>query len=98
MSNELPKKLMFPQRLDDPPRFLWWDFDVAIIFMGCFLIGILTNQMLIFVFCGTLIAGAFQKLKSGKHRAYGVHALYWYLPITLGLKVTPPSAHREFIG
>ena len=96
--SDVPRKLMFPQRLDDPPRFLWWDFDVAIIFMGCFMIGILTDQMLIFMVCGFVTGGAFQKLKSSKHRAFGVHAIYWFFPVKLGLKITPPSACREFIG
>jgi conjugal transfer pilus assembly protein TraL len=96
--SDISRKLMFPQRLDDPPRFLWWDFDVAIIFMGCFLLGLLTEQMLVFVTCGFLGSSGMQKLKSGKHRAYGMHAVYWFLPVSLGFRVTPPSAVREFIG
>ena len=33
------RKYVIPHRLDDPPRFLWWDFDVAILAMGCVALG-----------------------------------------------------------
>lgn len=91
-------KLLIPSRLDDPPRFLFWDFDVAILAMGCIALGIMTNQLFIFSAAGAVVAMAYQKLKAGRSRAFGLHILYWYLPFTFGLKRTPPSAIREFIG
>lgn len=92
------KKYVIPQRLDDPPKFLWWDFDVAILAMGCLVIGILVNQTFTFTIIGGFVAMAYQKVKAGRSRAFGLHALYWYLPITFGFRITPPSAMREFIG
>ena len=44
MDAKTERKYIVPQRLDDPPKFLWWDFDVAILAMGCLLIGILINM------------------------------------------------------
>lgn len=92
------RKYIIPHRLDDPPRFLWWDFDVAILAMGCMALGIMTGQILIFSIMGGVVATAYQKVKAGKNRAFGLHAIYWHMPVTLGFKITPPSAIREFIG
>ncbi|MDR2926103.1 MAG: type IV conjugative transfer system protein TraL [Azoarcus sp.] len=33
-----------PRRLDDSPKFLWWDADVAIFAMGCVVLGILLEH------------------------------------------------------
>jgi conjugal transfer pilus assembly protein TraL len=94
----IPQKYIIPHRLDDPPKFLWWDFDVAILAMGCLMIGIMVNQPGTFGILGVFVGMSYQKIKAGKQRAFGMHALYWYLPFTFGFKITPPSAVREFIG
>lgn len=98
MDNKADRKYINPQRLDDPPRFLWWDFDVALLAMGCLLIGILVNMPTTSGVIGCMVAMSYQKLKAGRSRAFGLHALYWYLPVTFGFRITPPSAVREFIG
>lgn len=91
-------KYLVPHRLDDPPRFLWWDMDVAMLAMTGMVIGIMTAQMLLFSGLGFAAAASYQKVKAGRHRAFGLHALYWHLPFSFGFKVTPPSAVREFVG
>lgn len=96
--NEVDRKYIIPARLDDAPKFLWWDFDVAMLFMGSVVLGILTYQTLTFSGLGLVLAFSYQKVKAGRSRAFGLHALYWHLPITFGLRATPPSALREFIG
>jgi len=47
---------------------------------------------------GLVMAWLYRKAKFGQHRAYGMHLLYWHLPVSLGMKATPPSSIREFIG
>mgnify|MGYP003382871118 FL=1 len=96
--DDIDSKYTIPHRLDDPPKFLWWDFDVAILAMGMLCIGILVNQLITVTVIGFLVATSYQKVKAGRHRAFGLHALYWYLPITFGFKITPPSSVREFVG
>lgn len=91
-------KLILPQRLDDPAKFLWWDFDVAILAMGCLCLGMLVNQLGVFAVGAVIVAQAYQKLKAGRAKAFGLHAVYWYLPVTFGFRATPPSAIREYIG
>lgn len=95
---DIDRKYIIPHRLDDPPKFLFWDFDVAILAMGCMVIGIMVNQTITFAVIGFFVAAGYQKIKAGRTRAFGLHALYWYLPVKFGFRVTPPSAVREFIG
>ncbi|TXH92270.1 type IV conjugative transfer system protein TraL [Thauera aminoaromatica] len=92
------RRYLVPQRLDDPPKFLWWDFDVALIFMGTLVFGLAVGYILSFVLLGAVLASMYQKTKVGQHRAFGMHLMYWYLPVTFGFKRTPPSCIREFIG
>lgn len=96
--DDIDRKYIIPHRLDDPPKFLFWDFDVAILAMGCMVIGIMVNQTITFAVIGFVVAMAYQKIKAGRSRAFGLHALYWYLPVSFGFRITPPSAVREFIG
>jgi type IV conjugative transfer system protein TraL len=37
--------LEIPQHLDDPPRFLFWDFDQAILFMLALSVGMLMQML-----------------------------------------------------
>ncbi|MBK6639105.1 MAG: type IV conjugative transfer system protein TraL [Rhodocyclaceae bacterium] len=98
MDAKTERKYIVPKRLDDPTKFLWWDFDVAIRAMGGVLIGILINMPMTSGVVGCVVAMSYQKLKAGRSRAFGLHALYWYLPVTFGFRITPPSAVRAFIG
>lgn len=87
-----------PTRLDDPPKFMWWDFDVAMLFMSFFVFGLVTGWILSFSLAGLMAAWFYRKSKAGQHRAYGMHLLYWHMPVNLGMRATPPSSIREFIG
>ena len=89
--------LMVPRRLDDPPKFLFWDFDVAIVFMGVVMLGILAGFFLTSIVLGMLVGYLVQKAKAGQQKGYGVHFLYWHLPMPM-FKRTPPSCDRVFLG
>jgi len=89
--------LLVPRRLDDPPRFLFWDFDVAILFMAVQVFGIMAGAFFTFMVLGLGAAYALQRMKSGKQRGYSLHVLYWHLPFAT-FKRTPRSSEREFIG
>lgn len=92
------KKYLVPRRLDDPPRFFFWDLDVALVFMTIMVFGILMESFFIAAIIATLLAGYFSRKKSGKQRGYGLHLMYWHLPLSMGFKRTPPSCVREFLG
>jgi conjugal transfer pilus assembly protein TraL len=87
-----------PSRLDDLPKFLWWDFDVALLAMTGMVFGFVSEHIIVATAIGFGSAALYQRSKSGKHRAFGLHLLYWYTPIRMGMKATPPSAIREYIG
>lgn len=89
-----------PNKHDEPPKMLWWDFDQTIIFMIGVVFGILSGFLLLGVVIGVWCARWYSKKKAGKHRMYVVHIMYWYLPseIVFPFPSLPPSSTREFIG
>ncbi len=95
--NQETSKYLIPKRIDDPPKFLFWDFEVAIIFMTSMLFGIMSGFFVMCTLVGLVGCWGMQKVKAGQQKGYGIHLLYWHLPITL-FKRTPPSSIREFIG
>lgn len=89
--------LAIPQHLDDPPRFLFWDLDEAILFMLALVLGLMVDLVFVGGATGVALVFVYGKAKSGRHRAYALHLMYWHLPVTLGFRRTPPSWIREFI-
>jgi conjugal transfer pilus assembly protein TraL len=92
------QKLLVPRKLDEPPRFFFWEFDVALVFLVMLGFGILTGQIVLSLILGVVGAVSFSKMKSGQHPGYLIHMLYWHLPLRIGFKRTPPSYEREFVG
>jgi conjugal transfer pilus assembly protein TraL len=95
--NEETMHLLVPRRLDDPPKFIFWDFDVAICAMGISMFGIMAGYFLVSAVLGIGAAYGLQKMKSGQQAGYAIHLLYWHLPMRL-FRRTPPSCVRDFIG
>ena len=95
--NEETMHLLVPRRLDDPPKFIFWDFDVAICAMGISMFGIMAGYFLVSAVIGIGAAYGLQKMKSGQQAGYAIHLLYWHLPMKL-FRRTPPSCVRDFIG
>jgi len=89
--------LAIPRHLDDPPRFLFWDLDEAILFMLALILGMMADLIFAGAATGVVLVIAYGKAKSGRHRAFALHLMYWYLPVTLGFRRTPPSYIREYI-
>ena len=88
-----------PRRLNDPPRMFWWEIDVALLFLGAVLAGMLAGFFLTGCAAGALLAWAYGKARSGEHPAFALHWLYWHLPAAVsGLKRTPPSHQRDLMG
>ena len=90
-------KYLIPKRIDDPPKFLFWDYDVTMIFMASLMFGILAGFFITSVIFGLGMCYGLAKIKSGQQKGYGIHLWYWYLPLNM-FKRTPPSSIREFIG
>ena len=91
--------LEIPRRLNEPPRIFWWDLDVAILALAAALAGMISGFFASGCAVGLLLASAYGRAKSGKHPAFALHLIYWYLPAAVtGLKRTPPSYLQEMIG
>jgi len=54
--------------------------------------------MILGAILGVILAAMFSRAKSGRNRGYGLHLLYWYLPVGLSFKRVPPSSKRSFLG
>lgn len=91
------RRLLIPRRLDDPPKFLFWDLDVALVALLGLGFGVLGGQVLLGCVGGGIVAYAWSRTKSGRHRGYGLHVMYWNMPVRM-FRRTPPSARRDFVG
>ena len=88
-----------PRRLNDPPRMFWWDFDLSLLVLAATLLGLVAGYFVSGVVCGVMMAWVYSRMKSGKHPAYALHLIYWYLPdAVVNLNCTPPSHLRELVG
>ena len=91
--------LEIPRRLNEPPRMFWWDLDLALLVLASALVGMVSGFFLSGCALGFILAAAYGRAKSGKHAAFALHLIYWYLPAPVtGLKRTPPSYLREMVG
>ena len=88
-----------PRRLNDPPRMFWWDLDLALLALSLALLGMIAGYFVTGALLGLSAAGVYSMAKSGKHPAYALHLIYWYLPErVVKWKCTPASHLRELIG
>jgi conjugal transfer pilus assembly protein TraL len=91
--------LDIPRRLNDPPRFFWWDLEPALVALAAALAGMIAGYFLTGCALGVLLAAAYGRTRTSKHPGFALHLLYWHLPsVVTGLKRTPPSHLREFLG
>lgn len=97
MSQEDPLTHYIPRRLDDQPKFLFWDWDVAMVaFMGIF-VGIYGGFIWFGVAAGIGLAAGWSRLKAGKHPGMAAHVMYWFTGLPK-LKELPASHVKELIG
>jgi conjugal transfer pilus assembly protein TraL len=91
-------RTLCPNSLDDPPKLLFWDMDVAFLFVVIFGIGIVAGQFILGSAGALCACWLYTKAKSGKVRGYGIHLMNWHLPIGVGFKRIPPTHKRDFQG
>jgi conjugal transfer pilus assembly protein TraL len=84
-----------PTRLDDPEKFLFFDFDVFAVFILLFSFAIMVGHPFIGGGVAVLLTILYSKFKAGKHPKFLQHWLYWYFGFAP--KNVPPSNVRELI-
>lgn len=89
-------QLKVPQKLDDPPKFFFWDQDVFLIATVFFGIGLFAKQIIVMSALGIFVTYSYSKLKSGKHPRFLLHMYYWFLPTDRKAKRIPQAYLREF--
>lgn len=88
-----------PRTLDDPARIFWWDLDQAMLFSICGVLGMVLGSLMGGLALGTTLGWVYGRAKSGRHRMFAVHAIYWHLPgAIMKMRRTPSSDARELIG
>lgn len=87
------------RRLNDPWTIGFWTLDVVIPFVVVLMLGFIAGHFWKGAALAFLVAAAISRLKAGKHAAFFIHSVYWYLPSeVMPLKATPPAQYRELIG
>lgn len=81
--------------IDDPPSVFFWEIDEVMVFGVCFIVGILSNSLLIFFMIGAGCATILQRMKKSQSDGFFMHFLYWHG--ILKLKGCLPSYIRDFI-
>lgn len=86
-------------RLGDPWKFLFVDFDVAML-SGLLMLGLFTAGLqLLGVALGGGLGYCLHRSRQNKPRGYMRHLGYWLLPHSLSfLRRTPPSYCMEMLG
>lgn len=97
MSEQNDLSHYIPRKLDDPDKFLFWEWDVAGIFVVGMVLGILSEYPVTGLVAGGVMAYRYNKLKAGKHPGMAIHIFYWFLGFPKP-KVLPPSHIRELNG
>lgn len=88
-----------PTRLDDKPKFLFFDYDVAIVALMPCVIGISISQFfgLVGLFVGCILAVGYKSFKSGKHAGVLTHLIFWKTGTPTPSSM-PKSHQRNFLG
>lgn len=86
-----------PRHLDDAPKFLFWELDIAGVCLMGILVGIATGFPILGVGLGVGVAFLYSKLKAGKHPGMATHLLYWLTGFPEP-KELPRSHLRELNG
>ncbi|WP_338911972.1 type IV conjugative transfer system protein TraL [Mycetohabitans rhizoxinica] len=97
MSERTDLSHYIPRRLDDAPKFLFWELDIAGIGLMGVLAGIATGFPILGLGLGVATAFFYSKLKTGKHPGIATHLLYWFTGFPQPKEL--PSSHiRELNG
>lgn len=92
-------RYVIPARLDEPERIGLWTLDEFASLAIPFVIGIMTQHVLVGIAFGFLGWWGLRKAKAGRATSWLLHAAYWHLPYGMtGLRAVPPSYLRLMAG
>lgn len=97
MSSAKDGFVAIPRELDQTPKFFLWDFDVVALFTVGVAMGVLVGSLILGLLLGIGLVMGWNRLRQDQARGFGIHTLYWRLPIN-PFKRLPPSFRRDFQG
>lgn len=93
------EKYYIPKHLDAPARILFWTFDEALMFMVPMFIGVMTNHGVIGILFAVGLFKGWKRIKGVGNSNLLKCLAYWHYPASvLGLKSTPDSSIRNYLG
>ncbi len=93
------EKFFIPKHLDDLPRILLWTIDEAFSFLLPLIVSIMIGSGMIGVILSFSCFYFWRRIKGVGGVSFLKAILYWYYGSkTLGLKNTPDSAIKNYIG
>ena len=88
-----------PRQLDEPERLLFWSMDEALLMLLPVGIGIMSGFILTGVIAGIMFFLLWKKIKGAGQVNLAMYGVYWFFPSILsGMKFTPPSYQRFYLG
>lgn len=91
-----PASTPVPEKLDDPPRLLFFEMETAMIFISCAVAFQLFGRLFTGMLVGAAAGWAWSRLSASQVRGLAMHLAYWHLGL-IGLNRLPSSS-RRFIG
>jgi conjugal transfer pilus assembly protein TraL len=92
-------RFAIPSKLDEPERIGLWTVDEFAAMATPFVVGIMTQHVLLGIVFGFLGWWGLRKAKAGRAASWLVHAAYWHLPSGIaGVRTVPPSFLRLMAG
>lgn len=92
-------RFVIPAMLDEPERIGLWTLDEFAAMALPFIVGIMTQHVLLGIVSGFLGWWGLRKAKAGRATSWLLHAAYWYLPSGVtGVRTVPPSHLRLMAG
>ena len=92
-------KYYIPQHLDEPFRLILWTLDEFVVFLAPFVLCLFfLNSPLIGLFIGACLLFGLKRLKGEQGHYFIYNLAYWYCPVFIRLKATPPSYQRTLLG
>ena len=92
-------RYVIPSKLDEPERIGLWTVDEFAAMAIPFVVGIMTQHVLLGIGFGFLGWWGLRKAKAGRATSWLIHAAYWHLPSgVIGVRTVPPSYLRLMAG
>lgn len=88
-----------PQYLDEPYRLIIFTLDeVFIMGFTIYILGFVCGFIITSLFLSCILTFLARRMKGNEGPYFYLHMLYWHFSLSPGLRMTPPSWIREFLG